>query len=663
MIATAARPLLRRPGPSLLIIATLAVAIGAATVTYSIVDMLRHALPIRDASRMAFVASTDPRPSQSQAGVYGGVARTGVSIPDLADFEARAHTFEQFAAFSMGTATWTGTAAPERLRVIHITTNLLSAFALTPYAGHGFESADGRPGAAPAMMLTVRFWRERFDESPAVFGRTLIVDGEPRTVVGVLPAALDTGVFSGTDIATPIVMDPLRSARDDRRLFVFGTMKPGITRESAQGDLERLAQQLQTEYPRTNGQTGVVVRPPVEQLGPTMPVLTLFLVLITAALVALACANVANVVLAVAASRRHEFAIRRLLGASSRRHVLRLITEALLLSAAACPLGLLLAWSALNALRAAVPGPSTLAAIGLNGRVVAASMVMSVAAAIGFSLLPALRSARASTPDLRSQTRSTTAAPDRRFVAHALVTVQVAIAMVLLVQIASFTRSAWRFVDATRGFDERGLLTLKVDLPPARYIGADQIAQFATTLLSRIESLPGVTAAAAINRMPIADRELGARMIIEGTHPQPEDAPTVTLATITGDYLPAMRIPVVRGRGLTTSDVSMRHAVAVLSAAAARRYWPGRDPIGMRITIDALGSEPLEVVGIAGDVRNSDVDQGAPLQIYVPFTRRPARTMAVLVRTTSRNPSEWRRPFGAKPRAWTTRCRCSTWSR
>jgi predicted permease len=640
MIAAAIRPLVRRPGPSLLIIATLAVTIGAATVTYGIVDMIRHALPMRDTGRLVFIASTDPRPSQAQAGVYDGVARTGLSIPDLADFEARARTVEQFAAFTFGTATWTGAAAPERVRVIRVSTNLLSASGLAPTLGRGFTAADGQPDALHTVMLTVRLWRDRFDGSPAVIGRSITIDGEPHTVIGILPPAIDAGLFSGTDLAMPVVMDPLRSARDERRLFTFGVLRPGVTRQRAQADLERVARQLQAEYPRTNAHTGVVVRPAIEQLGPTTSALIVFLVLIAAALVALACANVANIVLAVAASRRHEFAIRRSLGASPRTQVLHLVAEALLLSAVACPGGVLLAWGALKGLTAMDPGASTpLAAITLNLRVVVAAMAMSVAAAIGFALLPALRSARASTRDLQSQSRSTTAAPERHFIGRALVAAQVAIAVVLLVQIASFTRSAWRYVDAATGFDERGLLTFKVDLPPATYAGPDAIGGFAAHLIARVASLPGVASAAAINRMPIADRELGARMVLEGTHPRVEDAPAITLAAVTDDYLRTMRIPVVRGRGLTADDVRSRRNVALVSASAARGYWPGGDAVGQRITVDTLADATLEIVGIAGDVRSSDVDQGPPQQVYVPFTLQPSRTMAIVARTAKGDPA------------------------
>ncbi|HVZ22357.1 MAG TPA: ADOP family duplicated permease [Vicinamibacterales bacterium] len=639
MIRAALRPLVRRPGPSALIIVTLAAAIGTATVTYSIVDMLRHAVPISRPGRFAFIASTDPRSSQAQAGVAGGLARTGVSIPDLTDFEARAHAFEQFTAFTFSTATWTSTGTPERLRVLLVSTNLLPAWGLSPATGRGFVAADGQTNAPP-VMLGFQFWTRRFAASPRVLGRSIVIDGQPRTVVGVLPRALDDGIFGGTDIATPIVMDPLRAARDERRLFVFGVMGAGVTLEQARADLDRIARQLQREHPQTNASTGVVVRPPLEQLGATIPVLIVFLLLIAAALMALACANVTNIVLAVGASRRHEFAIRRSLGASPRSQLVQLLLESLLLSAVSCLVGVLLAWGGLKGLGALDPGRSSpLASVTLNPRVLLAAMAMATASALGFGLLPAWRTARAPAPDLLSNTRNATSAPERLFVAHALVAAQVAIAVVLLVQVASFTRAAWRIVGTARGFDERGLLTFKADLPAARYADRDAIGRFTTQLLSSVASTSGVVSAAAINRMPIADREMGAHMVLEGTRPRPQDAPPVTLAGVTADYLATLRIPLVRGRNLRSDDVLSRHAVALVSEAAARRYWPGRDPVGTHVTIDMMSDVPLEIVGVAGDIRNSDADQGPPLQVYVPFTLTPSRTIAVLVRTASASPA------------------------
>jgi hypothetical protein len=271
LIRQSLRQFVHRPGPTFVIVATLALALGAATVTYSVIDMFWHALPVPDDGRIVFVASTDPRPSQSQAGVYQGVAWTGVSSPDLADFTARTHDFEQFAGFTFGTATLTGVTEAERLRVVRTTTNLLSSWRLSPEAGRAFIEGDGRPGAPSVVMLTDRFWSDRYGRSPSAIGRAVTIDGASHTIVGVLPPAMNAGVFLGTDVALPVTVDPLRAARDERRLFVTATLKPGVGRDHARAELETIVRRLQEEYPRTNAHTGVVVRPLIEMLGGTAP--------------------------------------------------------------------------------------------------------------------------------------------------------------------------------------------------------------------------------------------------------------------------------------------------------------------------------------------------------------------------------------------------------
>jgi predicted permease len=634
MLPTILRTIARRPGPGVLIVTTLAVAIAAATITYSVIDLLRHALPLQDDSRFAFIASTDPRPSQAQAGVYGGVAWTGVSIPDLADFATRTHTFEQFTGFSFGTATWIGATTPERLRVASVTANLLGVWGLHPVAGRAFDEADGAPGAAPVVLVTRRFWKERFGASSAI-GRELLIDSRPTTVIGVLPPAFDSGIFTGTDVALPIAMDPSRAARDERRLFVMGLLKPGATREQGGVDLERVVRQLQHEYPRTNAHTGVVVRRPIEQLGGTVPMLIVFLWLIAAALIAIACANLSNIVLAVVASRRREFAIRRALGASWSVRARQLGAEALVLGGVACPFGILLAWAGLKGVSLLdAGGSSPLATLTINGRVVLAAIAVSLIATAALTAVPAFRSGRASAGDLQAHGRDGSRPPEHRFFSHVLVAIQVAVAVLVLVQITSVGRAALRFVHTERGFDEHGLLTLRINLDSTRYDRPDAVARFASDVIAHLSSLPGITSAGIINRMPIADREFGTRMTIAGTNPRREDELPATLATVTADYLRTMRIPVLRGRAITTADVSGRRRVVLVSTTAARRYWPGQNAVGTRIIVDAFGSDPLEIVGIAGDVRNSDVDQGPAPQLYVPFTLQPSRALSVVVRTT-----------------------------
>jgi len=627
------RALVRRPGSSLLVVTTLAVAIAASTVTYGVVDLLWHMVPSRPDDRLVFVAQTDPRASESQSGVYNGLAWTGVSIPDLADFAAQTRTIDQFAAYRTSTATLLGLGNPQRISLVRATTNLLSVWRITPTIGHGFTAADGVPGGPGVALISNRFWREQFDASPAAVGRELLLDATPRTVVGILPAALDGSVLLGYDVMVPLELDPARSSRDERRLFTFALLKPQFTIDQASADLEGIARRLTVAYPETNAHTGVVVRPPLEQLGGYLPMLLVLLVAIAIALVLIACANVSNVMLAVAAARQREFSVRAALGASRARQALLALGEGLTLSAVASLGGIVLAWMGIAWLRTLESGPaSPFSALALNPRVLGMTVSAGALAPLAFALLPALRVSRAHVTVRESR-------PGDRVVMNrtrgALVALQVALTVVLLTQIGAFARTAWRLMSAPTGFDRSNLLTFRLELPPARYADVEARGRFVSALLSQLSQSPTVVAAAAINRLPIADREESGRLAIAGTDRLPKDEPPVTIARITDTYPRTMRIPVMRGRGFQSDDVERQRRVALVSEAAARRYWPGADPIGQRIALTRASGTPnwLEVVGIIGDVRNSDVDQGPPPQVYVPLSMTTEGQIAFVVRT------------------------------
>ena len=632
----ALRTLVRHRGPSTVIVLTLAIAIGGATVVYSVLDLFWHYIPAKNHDRLVFIASTDPRPSQSQAGVSNGVARAGMSIPDLSDMLARTRTIEQFAGFTVGTTTLIGLGQPERISIVRATTNLFTVWDVTPALGRTFLAEEGRPGAPRVALLTRAFWQRRFDAAPSALGRQLVLSGESYTVIGVLPEALDKGLFVATDIVIPVIFDPTRAARDERTLFVTGLLRPDVTREAASADLERVARQLQAEYPRTNAQTGVVVRPLIEMLGGNTPMLMVLLLVIAALLIAIACANISNVLLAAAATRQREFALRAAIGASLRHHVRQVLMESLLLSFAACVAGVFIAWAVTIVVQRMDPTAESFGAVAVNARVVLAAVVMAFLASLGFALLPAIRWSKVSVSALNQGSAGAGEHRSAQRLRHSLVAVQMAIAVVLLVQVGAFARTAWTFLTLEKGFDDTHLLTFSLELTPAQYADAASINRFVATLLPQLEALPGVISAAAINRLPVAERELSARMRIEGTSPRPEEEPTITLAKISAQYLNTLKIPLVQGRAIDAADVASRHSVALLSQAAARRYWPGSNPIGARITLDRGNpqSEWLEVIGIVGNVRNSQADQAPAAQVYVPLSLSPDDTLSFAVRTS-----------------------------
>jgi predicted permease len=636
----ALRALQRHPTSTSIVVVTLAVAIGVSTVIASTVDSVWHALPVSDTERLIFVSSTDPRPGEARAGMAGDVAITGTSIPDLTDWMARSTTIEEFAAFQYATATVTGLAAPERANLIRATANLPAQWQIQVAMGRSFRPDDGRVGAPRVALLTERYWRERFGARPDVLGTNLFLDGVPHALVGVVSAAAGRGIFIETDLWVPQELDAARAARDARTLFVSARLKPGVTLQQADRDFIAIAEQLKKEYPTTNAQTGIVVRPLVELLGGGIRFLLSLLALLAALVVAMACTNVSNVVLAQVSARGREFSLRTVLGAGRWDHVKQIMAEGFVVSAAAGLIGLTLGAWGLAALKwLGGPQARVLTDATINGRILAVGVITAFIIPFACSLLPALRGWKPDAYDLRQGARATRG-PGHRM-RTVLVALQVGLAVVLLVQVVLLSRMAWTLRGTTFGFDSAQVLTFKMDVSPVRYEDPDTATRFYSTLLERIEALPGVTSAGAINRLPVADRDVSARVRVDGAPPVAIEAlPSLLLSSVSRDYLPTMRVPVLRGRVFEAADFAGGQAVAMVSEDAANQLWPRGDAIGSRATL-MLPGEPdrsVLVVGVVANLRSADIFRRSMAQVYVPWTLRPDRTMAMAVRTQAADP-------------------------
>jgi predicted permease len=638
----ALRTLVKSPGPSLIVTITLAIAIGATTIIASTIDGVWHAIPAADTERLVFVASTDPRPSQAQSGMSGNVAMTGTSVPDLVDWAAQSTTVEQFGAFRYGTATLTGHGAPARISLVRTTAEMFSLWGIAPSLGRVFRADDGTVGAEPVVLLSHRYWQDAFASDPSVIERSVLLDGVAHSIVGVVPSSIRTGIFVDTDLFVALPLDAARTARDERRLFVTARLAPGVTRAQAEADLSRIANRLKTQYPNSNADTGVVVRPLIEQLGGQIRTLLFLLALIAALVAAMACANVSNVVLAQAIGRQHELSVRTALGAQRRDHLMQLGAESLLLSLTAGVTGLVLGGWGLALLKwLAGPQARLFGEAALNWRIIAVGIATAFVLPLGFAFIPALQSWRPNPADLKDGARTIGGGSAHR-IRRVLVAVQVGLAVVLLVQISLFARTAWNFRTMESGFNPQGVLTFRMDLPAAKYT-RERTTQFYRELLARIDALPGIVSSGAINRLPVADRELSARIRIDNAAPvQVEALPFVALATVSPRYLETMGIRLVQGRDLGEGDFVRTGApVALVSEEAARLFWPGRDAVGTQATILAsdMPETPLQVVGIVANVRRSDADQRAMPQVYVPSSLLPERAMAIVVRTEGSDPT------------------------
>lgn len=636
----ALRTLWRNPVPTCVIVLTLAVAIGVSTIIGSTVDSVWHALPVADTDRLVFVSSTDPRPGEARAGMAGEVAITGTSIPDLVDWAARSTTVEDFAAFQYGTATLTGLDAPERASLVRTTANLPAHWQIPVSAGRSFQTDDGRIGAPRVALLADRYWRERFGGRRDVIGTSVFLDGVSHTLVGVVSPSAGRGIFVDTDMWVPQELDAARTSRDARTLFVSARLRPGVTLDQAERDFTTIAEQLKKEYPATNAQTGIVVRPLVELLGGGIRFLLSLLVLIATLVVAMACTNVSNVVLAQVSGRHRELSLRTVLGAGRWDHVKQIMAEGFVLSAAAGLIGLTLGAWGLDALKwLGGPQARVLTDASINVRILAAGVITAFLIPFAFSLLPALRGWRPDANDLRHGARATRG-PGHRL-RTMLVALQVGLAVVLLVQIALIGRMGWTMRTATLGLDPASVLTFKMDAFPDRFPDPESVTRFYSSLLDRLAALPGVESAGAINRLPVADRDLNVRVRVDDAPPVSAEAlPSLMLASVSRDYMRTMRVPVVRGRTLEAADFTGGSPVALVSEEAARQLWPRGDAIGRRATL-TLPGEPdraVLVVGVVANLRSADVFRRSGAHIYVPWTLRPDRTMAITIRTETADP-------------------------
>ena len=392
--------------------------------------------------------------------------------------------------------------------------------------------------------------------------------------------------------------------------------------------------------PRTR-RIGAAVLPLVEASGFNVRILLTILGLIGVLIVVVACANVASVTVAQALARRHELAVHAALGATRGDRIRRLLIESVIVSAVAGVIGLLVAGWGLAGLRWLGSSSFGFADMQMNGRVLAACVLIACATPIGFGVLPALRMAPPDPQELRDGTRAAGATRRGRRLRNLIVAVQTGAAMVLMVQIGLFIRTTWKLSDVVPGFEPAQVLTFHVALPASRYGPPESIDRFIATLLERLEGLPGVESAGIIDRLPIADDEQEARLATEATAAEPlERRPVVARSAIAGDLLAALRIPVRRGRTMTEAEITGAAPVVVINEEAARRFWPGRDPIGSRLALDsASGQETwLDIIGIVGNLRNSDVDQGPLPQVFVATTRQRSADLAVVVKSVGADP-------------------------
>jgi putative ABC transport system permease protein len=625
----AARIIVRRPGLSIVIVLTLALGIGASTAIFSLVNtVLLRRLPYPDADRLVFIWERQ---------LDQGSPERPVRPANFFEWKARSTSFDDVAWSGFGNFILTGDGDPESVPGYRFSANMLDVLGVQPALGRAFGGDDDKPGAPRVALLSDKLWRRRYAADPAVLGRSITVSGYGHTVIGVMPPEFKHP--ERAEIWTPIALTPdLAANRTHTVLRLVGRLKSGVSQDQAQTEIAALYRDLAERYPDVNkGLTASLV-----PLGNTGDAKRLLLVLFAGVgfVLLIACANVANLLLADATARGRELAVRGALGASHWRVVRQLLTESLLLALAGGALGALVTWWMRDGLVALFP--SNIANLDLpfverievGPAVFAFALMVSVATGLFFGLLPAWQAGRASLQRaLKDDSRAGSAS--RR--THAvLVVAEVAVSIVLLAGALLMVQSFVRVQRLQFGLDVDRVLTARVILPPYRYQDPARIEAFARELIPRLQAIPGVESAGLTNFLPLSGWSGGTQFSIEGQPPLTRaEQPSAGYQVATEDYFRTMGIRVVSGRVFTDRDRHGAPGVVVINETLARRYWPGKDPLGSRVVLNfPTGVFVHEVVGVIADVRAFGLEEPAEGEMYFPYWQQPDALIGITLRTS-----------------------------
>ena len=630
----AVRLLGKSPGFTAIAILTLALGIGANTAIFTVVNaVLLRPLGFRDPSRIVLVAEKSAYPTVS------------TSYQNYVDWRDQSHSFESMEATRGTTITLTGSGEPERLNARMATAPLFSLLGVNAILGRTFLSEEDRAGGAPVVVLGYGLWQRRFGGARDILGRSITLDSQPYTVVGVLPSGFE--LLQPADIFLPFT-PWAKTLPDDRNwhpgIFPIARLKEGISREQARTEMVGITKRLEEQYPIYNTGTSADVVDLQEQLVKGVrPALVLLLGAVAAVLL-IACVNVANLLLARAASRGREVAIRTSMGASRWRVTRQLITESVLLSLGGGVLGLLFAWASLGPLlKLSATSLPAVFAVSLDRWVLFFTLAVSLVTGLLFGIVPALRTAKLDLREtLNESSRGSTAGPGHHRIRGALVAGEIAMAMLLLVGAGLLLRSFSRLQDIPPGFQADHLLVADLPLSLTAYAKPEQRFQFFDRIVERVKSLPGVRSAGAASFLPVSGGGGLLHFNIYGRPPKsPHDYIATGYRTITPNYFETLGMPLEQGRFFTAADTEKAPAVVVINAMMAKTYFPGENPLGKRLQVGATPESDvpwMEVVGVVGDVRQGlDLDPKA--EMYLPYRQAdqvlPVFQLSIVLRTAT----------------------------
>ena len=628
--------------PSFSIVATIALAlgIGANTAIFSVVNaVLLRPLPFANADQLMMVWETNPS---------RGMKRGSVSYPNFADWRAQNTVFERMSTFYNGDFILTGQGDSSRVQGAVVNADLFPLLGVSPVFGRSFLPDEDKPGASGrVVLLSQELFRKRFNSDPNAVGQSLVLDGKNYTIVGVMPESFQfpiqnepvelwttvSGDFEGSD--------PITQERGAHYMQVVARLKPGVTKEQAKAEMTAIAARLEQQYPDKNLHRGSYVEPALEALvGDIRPALLILLGAVGCVLL-IACANVANLLLARAMTRHKEMAIRSALGASRLRVVRQLLTESVLLSIAGGALGLVLAvwWADLLVALGKQDIPRAMQ-VGMDWRVLGFTLLISVLTGVVFGLVPALHSSKTElTESLKEGGRGSGEGARRNRIRGVLVVGEMAVAVVLLVGAGLLIQSLWRLRQVSPGFQPQNVLTFVVGVPDVKYTTEKQ-AQFYNDLTSRIKTLPGVQVASNVIPLPLSGDRFSISFVIDGRPVAEGDEPSADFFAANVGYFRTMGIPIIKGRDFTERDEHGSPGVIIVTEAFARQHFPNEDPVGKRIkpaiaTYEGEKTVMREIIGVVGDVRNQNLSTEAKPAYYLPQAQVPFNQMTIVVKTTN----------------------------
>lgn len=623
------RSLLKRPGLTFIAIATLAIGIGANSAIFSVVNaLLLKPLPFPDPERI--VAVWDKVPSR-------GVERNEITVADYLDWQAQNKTFEHLGVYRWWSTNLTGGGSPERVQGFLVSSNFLDVVGVKPTMGRGFAADENQSGKDTVALLTHSLWQRRFGSDPNIVGKTIATNGITRTVIGVMPP--DFNYPKGAEIYAPLAITPeLARNRGYHSYLGIGRLRPGVSIQSAQAELDTIASSLEQQNPETNTGRGVAIYP---ILADTVRQYSTALWIMMAAVgfvLLIGCANVANLMLARASGRQREIALRSALGASRFRIVRQLLTESVLLGLAGGALGVLVAYWGVDLIRSANPGEAARFAagwsrLGINLPVLGFTLLLSVLSGVVFGLAPAVQLSR---PDLNGALKegSRQASSSHRL-RGLLVVAEVALSLMLLVSAGLLIRSFLQLVKTDAGFNAENLLTMNLVLPVAKSREDPQRVAFYSDLLQRVHGLPGVEAAAIVNHLPLGGSNSSNSFLIEGLPEPPRGQENDGRYRVCSpNYFQTMGVALLKGRPFDEQDKAGAQPVVIVNETMARRHWPNTDPIGKRMrTTGPLQENPwMQVVGIVQDVKH-EMNLPTTPDYFVPHAQDAWQSMVLVAKT------------------------------